>query len=75
VDARLATAYRGLGEHLITAEVRRMENQLGSVLDEARDRMKLVGLAENRRNVCRRDLKDKEELVVSMREKDEAKGM
>jgi hypothetical protein len=75
VDARLAKAYRGLGEHLITVEVRRMENQLGSVLDEARDRMKLVGLAENRRNVCRRDLKDREETVVLMKAEEEAKGV
>jgi hypothetical protein len=75
VDARLAKAYQGLGEHLITAEVRRMENQLGGVLDEARDRMKLVGLAENRRNVCRRDLKDREETAVLMRAEEEAKGV
>jgi hypothetical protein len=75
VDARLAKSYRGLGEHLLTAEVRYMEEQLGSVLDEARDRMKLVGLAENRRNVCRRDLKDKEELVVLMRAEEEANGV
>jgi hypothetical protein len=68
MDTRLAKAYRELRENLITSEIRSMEDQLRGVLDEARDRMRLVGLAENRRNVCRRDLKDKEEHVVTMRE-------
>ena len=70
-DDELNKAYRDLGDNLITPEVRCMEDQLRNVLDEARDQMRLVGLAENRRNVCRRDLKDKEEDVVRMREGEE----
>jgi hypothetical protein len=70
-DARLTDAY---SSNIATPAARKLEDQLRKVLDDARDRMRLVGLAENRRNVCRRDLKDKEEHVVRMREEEEKKG-
>jgi hypothetical protein len=70
MDARLAEAYGGLGDDITTPEVREMEDRLRDILIEARDRMRLVGLAENRRNACRRDLKDHQEHLVVLRKEE-----